>query len=386
MQDTGKRVLVVDDDDGDKKFLRRLLSRCHGIGSIAELSSGQEALGLKDSDYDAVFLDHYLAGSTGLSFLPEMREKWPRAAIFLMTGQGDEMVAKTAIKNGATDYFSKGYLTEDSLAGLLVTGIAAADERWRIEQQRIDLATFSEVLIHDFKAPIRAAAFLAEQIGEDLDAGEMGEVQNGLQLLKKSADQMNAMIRSLSDHIRLDREVEFLHQPPEQLFEVAMTSLALVLSESGARIQKVVDADIPPIMCNGPQISQVLQNLVANAVKFSRGPEPVVTVKILNHSDQVVFEVTDQGMGISPEHIESIFLPFKRAPGVEAVAGTGLGLATCRKIILRHKGRIWCQSVLGHGTTMSFALPILSPALVGTRTSVANFDGFNGRSMRTVNL
>ena len=352
--------LVVDDDDGDRKLLRRALKSNGFSGVLVEATTVDEALAEKDKKYDVVFLDYYLPGTNGLNLLPELRAFWPRAAIILMTGQGNEDVAKSAILNGATDYISKGSFNETALSTLLATNVAAARQSFRVEQQRAELATFSEVLIHDFKAPIRAAAYLTEQIDEDLCAGEMEEVQQGLRLLKQSADQMNAMIRSLSDHIRLDRDVEVVAHPPEGLIDAAQTVLSLVVREADAKISVEIGDDVPEIMCNGPQIAQLVQNLIANAIKFSGDRRPEILVRATHESDGVCFEVRDNGVGIAPEHLNSVFEPFKRAPGAQGVAGTGLGLSTCRKIVMRHDGRIWCSSRLGQGTSVFFVLPVVS--------------------------
>ena len=350
--------LIVDDDDGDRKLVRRLLTRSGFAGELAEASSVSDALAIGDRDFDVVFLDYYLPGTTGLNHLPELRTRWPRAAIFLMTGQGNETVAKSAILKGATDYVAKSLITRDALATLLATGLESARQKWKIEQQRVDLATFSEVLVHDFKAPVRAAAYLAEQISEDLEAGAFDDVQDGLRLLKKSADQMNAMIHSLSDHIRLDRDMDVHQHTPQALIDGALTALRLVIEETGAKVNVDIENGTREIACSGPQVSQLLQNLIANAIKFAGEKTPEIAVRAVPDGGGVLFEVADNGVGIQPEHVETVFLPFKRAPGAQSVAGTGLGLATCRKIVLRHDGRIWCKSQPGVGTSMFFTLPV----------------------------
>ncbi len=371
--DAGRmRILLVDDDASDRKLMKRLLSRNGHVEDFVEYEDAQEALEQEKTRFDAIFIDHNLSGSTGLSFLSEMRDMWPRAAIFLMTGLGDETIAKSAIQEGATDYVSKNHLTAPNLERMLVSGMGEAEKRWRVEQQRIDLATFSEVLVHDFKAPIRAASYLAEQIGEDLDAGQISDVHDGLRLLKKSADQMREMISSLSDHIRLDREIEYARRDADQLVEGARTALALELREASVELDVDIDDDLPAIMCNGPQISQVLQNLIANAVKFSSEDSARVAVRVYGENDRILFEIADTGCGIPKEHLEDIFLPFTRGPGASKVGGTGLGLATCRKIVLRHDGRIWCNSVVGKGTRMFFSLPVNQSRVLGPPLTIAN--------------
>ena len=351
-------VLIIDDDMSDRKLLRRMLTRIGNGESVRETTTATEALAMSDIEPDAVFLDHLLPDATGLSCIPEIRQKWGRAAIFFMTGQGDEELAKTAIQSGADDYIPKQAITEAALQRMMKTGVESVQLKWKVDQQRLDLATFSEVLVHDFKAPIRATAYLAEQIEEDLATGDFEEVQKGLALMRKSTTRMMSMLKSLSDHIRLDRNAEIEELTAGQLIDTALTGLELEISETGTRVDIVVDPLLPDIPCNGPMISLVLQNLVANAIKYAGEHTPKIRIGASCHGLLACFEIADNGIGIAAEYAEGIFEPFKRVPGMGDVQGTGLGLATCRKIVLRHGGRIWCESELGHGTRIFFTLPL----------------------------
>jgi len=362
----GLSILVIDDDRGDRKLVRRLVAASSADATISEAASVEQATRLEAMEFDGVFLDNLLPGRTGLECLAALHAKWPRAAIFLMTSHGDETIAKSAIQNGATDYIAKSALSRNSVERMLRTGTQAARSAWRVEQQHRDLTLFSEVLVHDFRAPIRAAAYLSEQIDADLADGDMDEAREGLRLLRKSSRQMMDMIASLSDHVRLDREVRKDMVAPAELVDRALTAVADDVARSAAQISVEVGAAPARVTCNPPQIAQVLQNLVANAIKYAGDGVPEIRITILPwEGDGALFEVRDSGIGISEQYRERIFEPFKRVPGASAVQGTGLGLATCRKMVMRHGGRIWCDPADGRGTIFRFVLPRKTPDLGG---------------------
>lgn len=348
-------IVIVDDDEGDRKLVRRLLARS-GIELRVHEAKGAEDLQGAGDAVDAVFLDYLLPGGDGLALLADLRQRWPRAAIMLMTGQGDEEVAKSAILLGAADYIPKSSLNQDAIVRMLKRGIEAARMKWRLDEQRRELATFSEVLVHDFKAPIRATDYLAARAEEAIAAGDSDSAQDSLGMLRRSVRQMADLVDSLASHIRLDREQKPTVVEALDLIERARAALEPEIAETHARIESDVTA--PPFECLAAQVVQLLQNLIANALKYRGDDPPIIRITARPEGEEgaVYFAVSDNGPGIAPEYREKIFDPFTRAPSRNSAAGTGLGLATCRKIVRRHGGRIWCDSEVGKGTTMQFTL------------------------------
>jgi signal transduction histidine kinase len=351
-------ILVIDDDRADRKLVRRLISAFSAEATVSEADSMELAPDIDAAEFDGIFLDNMLPGRTGVECLSALRARWPRAAIFLMTSHGDEILAKTAILSGATDYIAKSALSRNSVSRMLVNGVQKARAAWKLEQQHRDLSTFSEVLVHDFRAPIRAAVFLSEQIEEDLSDGAMDEARAGLQILRKSSQQMLDLITSLSDHNRLDREMRRDAVRPSDLVERALAALACEIAGSDARI--VLDLDEAPewITCDPPQIVQVIQNLVANALKYSGDAIPEINIAAVpSGKTGALFEIEDNGIGIDERYRERVFEPFRRIEGTRPVSGSGLGLATCRKILTRHDGRIWCEESASGGSVFRFFIP-----------------------------
>jgi two-component system, chemotaxis family, sensor kinase Cph1 len=120
----------------------------------------------------------------------------------------------------------------------------------------------------------------------------------------------------------------------------------------------VTHDSLPTIRTEGTQLTQVFQNLVGNAIKYRSTEVPRVHVSALKNGDnEWIFSVRDNGLGIDPQYFERIFILFQRLHGRNEFAGTGIGLAICKKVLERLGGRIWVESLPGKGSTFYFALP-----------------------------
>lgn len=353
-------VLIIDDDASDRLVLRRLLERHGAPVKITEQTDPLDAIDLSEDDPDVVLLDYFLTGVTGIDCLDQLRLRWPWAAFIVLTGQGDEAIAKQAIQAGATDYLPKRALSETSLWRSIQNGVELAYMQWQLAEQREELSHFAAMLLHDFKAPVRAILFGCETIVEDLAGGDRSAIRNSVDMLEVSAAHLRDLVASVSDHIRLDQEqidgdIDF-----QRSFDAATVSLAPEIEASKAAVS--CDLDVGTVVGSTAQIAQVLQNLIANALKYSTSPSPAVEVTGRSVGpDRVELVVSDNGPGVAENFREVIFEPFRRGSVASEKRGTGLGLATCRRIVKRHGGHIWCdESALG-GAAIHIRLPIDGP-------------------------
>jgi light-regulated signal transduction histidine kinase (bacteriophytochrome) len=144
-----------------------------------------------------------------------------------------------------------------------------------------------------------------------------------------------------------------------------LLNLKVAINESGA---KITHDPLPAVRGDSMQLTQLFQNLVANAIKFrgERPPEVRVSVTLRDRTElaargtsakEWLFAVRDNGIGIPPEDFQRIFVVFQRLHSRDKYPGTGIGLSICKKIVERHEGEIWLDSKVGQGTTFYFTLP-----------------------------
>ncbi|GAB5431316.1 MAG: hypothetical protein EpisKO_06860 [Epibacterium sp.] len=354
-----KKMLIVDDDAGDRKMMRRHLSKLYPANSILEAESGETARSFVDEEVEVIFLDYQLPDISGIDLMSSFFRRWPHCVIFIMTGQGDEEIAKSAILSGAADYISKSAITPGALQRMIANGLQVARMKWRIEEHQKELQQFSDVLVHDLRAPIRAIKFLSDQILEDFAAGDMDEVTREFDLMKKSVSKMSDLIERLASHINPHSEGAPEMIAAESLVESACLAISQDIANSDAIIS--TEHNDISVSCFPPDISQLLQNLISNSIKYRSKEQPQIDISVKQLSSGVQFAIQDNGIGVPEEYRKRIFEPFKRLQRSSDLPGSGLGLATCAKIAKRHDGEIWCDPNVSSGTLIRFSLKLPPP-------------------------
>jgi len=146
--------------------------------------------------------------------------------------------------------------------------------------------------------------------------------------------------------------------PADESLDAAIQNLRLAIAEAGARIERGL---LPVVQADATQLTQVFQNLIANALKFRRGEPALVAVSARRVGADWRFEVADNGLGIPAAEQGRVFEVFHRVPGREELPGQGVGLAVCKRAVERHGGEIWVDSEPGRGSTFCFTLPAGMP-------------------------
>jgi PAS domain S-box-containing protein len=218
-----------------------------------------------------------------------------------------------------------------------------------------ELEQFGYIVSHDLQEPLRMVTgflgLLQAQYGPRLDA-KAGEF---IGFAVDGATRMSGLIQDLLEYGRVGRKGKEL-QPTDvgPAIAVALANLRGTIQEAGATVTQ--DA-LPTIVADPTELAQLFQNLIGNAIKFrAPGRACQVHVGAQRQGAGWVFSVRDNGIGIAPDAFDRIFVLFQRLHTRNEYAGTGIGLAICKKIVERHGGRIWVASEPGQGTTFHFTL------------------------------
>lgn len=219
-----------------------------------------------------------------------------------------------------------------------------------------DLQQFAYVASHDLREPLRMISGFLGLIRDRHFASLDEEVREFITFAADGAERMDDLLKGLLEYSRVSTKGG-KGEPVAMMdaFRQAMANLSRAVRES----QATVHSDDLPIVCaDFTQMTQLLQNLIANALKFRRdNVPPRVMVSATRQEGMWLFRVSDNGIGIEPRDAQRIFVIFQRLHIQDRYEGSGIGLAICKKIIERHGGRIWLESTPGEGSIFYFTLP-----------------------------
>ena len=223
-----------------------------------------------------------------------------------------------------------------------------------LERSNTELEQFAFVASHDLREPLRMVSsfieLLDKKLGDHLDADSKEYIHYAID----GANRMQKLIDALLIYSRVDTQGNpFTTTDCDEVLSQALENLRLTIEERGAEI--VADA-LPTVMADDVQLLQLFQNLVSNALKFQEDSHPIIRISINEDGDNYIFSIEDNGIGIEPENSTHIFEMSHRLHSQTEYPGAGIGLATCKKIVERHAGRIWVNSELGKGSTFFFTL------------------------------
>lgn len=226
-----------------------------------------------------------------------------------------------------------------------------------------DLGSFSYTVAHDLRSPLKNIAALSDHLrGAALespaDCSEFADrIHNGAQRMLELVDDLLRFSQTNK------REIERAQTPLRQLVMQCVTEQV-----AETRLQQIhldIDADAH-VLCDASMLKVVLQNLLSNALKFSRNREvPEIRIEHHRQGERDVISVKDNGVGFDPVHKEQAFGIFKRLHKAEQFEGSGVGLAIVQRIVAKHDGEVWAESGIDQGTSIHLALPIIEEARSG---------------------
>jgi PAS domain S-box-containing protein len=252
---------------------------------------------------------------------------------------------------------------EGGLALGLVSDITerkrAADELARVNQElrrsNAELEQFAYVASHDLQEPLRMVTGYLQLLERRYQGQLDADAQEFIRFAVDGATRMKSLIEDLLRFSRAGTQnVSFRKVAGAALLHDALANLSAAIQECSARI---VSDPLPELLGDPGLLTQVLQNLIGNAVKFRRLGQPRIHVGATWQGNEWVLAVRDDGIGMDSAHLDRIFRIFERLHTADRYPGTGVGLAIAKRIIERHGGRIWVESSPGAGSTFYFSLP-----------------------------
>ena len=238
-----------------------------------------------------------------------------------------------------------------------------ADKTRELERSNAELDQFASVVSHDLNAPLLTIGGFAELLQERYADRLDDRGRTHLDRIIDGTARMELLIKNVLSYARITTQARpFKDVPLGAALDAALSNLSASIDECRAEIKADV---LPTVRGDEVQLVQLFQNLVENAVKYRGNEKPRVTISArktdgTEKSNEIQgwrITIADNGIGIDPRHHEKIFLIFERVRREEQYAGTGVGLAICKKIVERHGGRIWIESESGKGSKFSFTLP-----------------------------
>ncbi|MGE5682274.1 MAG: ATP-binding protein [Bacillota bacterium] len=247
-----------------------------------------------------------------------------------------------------------------------------ADKLKEIEERKLaetnlkktlrELEQFTYVSSHDLQEPLRMVSAYTSMLNRRYSDLFDETARQYMDFVVDGAKRMQHLIKDLLNYSRISsKERIFKRTDCLLILEKVIDDLSLQIQESRA---KVSYENMPAVNADPLLITQLFQNLISNALKFSKDKAPEIHISCTERDDDYLFSVKDNGIGIDKKYFDKIFIIFQRLHTRDEYPGTGIGLTICSKIVDQHGGRIWVESENGKGSTFYFTLPKINQPLV----------------------
>lgn len=354
-------ILLVDDRPDKLLAVETILAP---LGErLVRAGSGEQALRhLLQGDVAVILLDVHMPGMDGLETarLARGRERSRQTPIIFVTADDDnEVEISRAYALGAVDFIRTPIVPD-----VLRAKVSVFAELFRMRRQLVreaehvqalneELEAFSYSVSHDLRAPVRHVSGFVDLLRRSSEGALDETARRYLDTIGRAAAHMGELIDDLLAFSRMGRS---------ELMRTRVDLARLVrdlLPDLGAPGHVEWRLDDLPEVCGDPAMLRVVMvNLLSNAVKYTRTRDrPRIEVGGTAGEGEVVISVRDNGVGFDMQYAHKLFGVFQRLHGADEFEGTGIGLATVRRVVHRHGGRVWAESAVDQGTTFSFSLP-----------------------------
>jgi len=217
-----------------------------------------------------------------------------------------------------------------------------------------DIEEFTNVASHDLQEPLRTIIAFSRLLRKDLGDSLPEQAGKDLAFLTDAAKRMQKLIQDLLALSRAGRVGKKREKVSlDECADRALEALALRVKETGAQITR---DKLPEVWGDSTLLTELYQNLIGNALKFSGDQPPIIRLTFEEREGDQIFGVKDNGIGIEPKYAQQIFKPFRRLHDRAEYEGSGIGLTICRRIVERHRGKIWVDSEPGKGAHFLFTI------------------------------
>lgn len=367
------RILIVDDEVPQMRAL------CDTLGGKGYATTGvatpTEALAaLRTQAFDLLLTDLMMPEMDGTALLRAALQLDPNLVGVVMTGQGTIDSAVEAMKSGALDYILKPFKLSAILPVLAraetvrrlrrekaVLAQRVRDRSAELEAANHDLEAFAQSVSHDLHAPVRAIKGFSQMLIEESEAALSDQGRHYLNRISEGAGQMERLIASLLNLARIGRQP--LMREPVNTGRMVEEVVAELREQSPGRPLDARVGQMPACQADATLLRQVWFNLLSNAFKYTRKvPAAMVEAGCAQGPEENVYFVRDNGAGFDMRNSAELFNPFRRLHSSEDFEGSGVGLSTVQRIVVRHGGRIWAEAAVDQGATFFFTLPQEAPA------------------------
>jgi light-regulated signal transduction histidine kinase (bacteriophytochrome) len=235
-----------------------------------------------------------------------------------------------------------------------------------------ELENFAYVASHDLKEPLRMVGMYTQIIQKKLNSTADAATKEYMGYITEGVGRMQNLLNDLLQYSRLGtRREEAAPVNLNNILELVIHNLTVNMTQNDASI---IASPLPVVRATSVEMTQLFQNLIANAIKFRHKEQaPVVDIRAFEKENHYLFTFTDNGIGIEPQYHEKVFKIFERLHPRTQYDGSGIGLATCKKIVQNNGGDIWLESIDGNGTTFFLTLPKIEQQAISHKLQASSY-------------
>lgn len=346
--DSMPTAIVMVDDQG----------RIELVNAQAGPLFGYTAAELQGELVDMLVPYRFRSGPSGLRLLltknPNLRPMAAGPDLFGLHKNGTEFPIEVGVNSVKTE---EGSFVVSAIVDISERERKAAElqhAKEALERSNIELQRFAYVASHDLQTPMRSIASFVELLRTHYGAGLDARANDWMRRTHESIQHLRTLVQDLLEYSRIDTQARPFERVPFR--EVVDHALLLLDASVGESQAEVTCGDLPAVMGDRSQLVQLMLNLIVNGIKYRGKETPRIDISAQRKTDEWLFAVSDNGIGMAPKHHEKIFEIFQRLHDQKEYPGTGIGLAVCRRVAHWHGGKIWVESTLDEGSVFYFTI------------------------------